>query len=128
MVPPTESLRFVVGELGKCDRNLEEIGGESFWAPTASEFFLKTWLNAFLHVHDLGHIGKLEANLDSFKTALIGRFRCVHIFLYTGTDQELFCTRYYNINMPTAYLLYQEKSEQPSEHPSVKRLRWGHWL
>ena len=28
-------------------------------------------LNAFLQVHDLGHIGKLEANLSSFKTALI---------------------------------------------------------
>ena len=42
----------------------------SFWVPTASEFFFKTWRNAYLHVHDLGHIGKLEANLDSFKTAL----------------------------------------------------------
>ena len=42
----------------------------SFWAPIASEFFFKTLLNAFLHVHDQGHIGKLEANLSSFKTAL----------------------------------------------------------
>ena len=42
----------------------------SFWVPIASEFFLKTWRNAYLHVHDLRHIGKLEANLDSFKTPL----------------------------------------------------------
>ena len=69
MVPPTESLRFVAGELGKCGRNLEEIGAK-FWVPIASEFFFLTWRNAYLHVHDLGHIGKLEANLDSFKTPL----------------------------------------------------------
>ena len=42
----------------------------SFWVPIASEFFLKTWQNAYLHVHDLGHIGKLQANLYSFKTPL----------------------------------------------------------
>ena len=42
----------------------------SFWVAIASEFFFLTWRNAYLHVHDLGHIGKLEANLDSFKTAL----------------------------------------------------------
>ena len=69
MIPPTESLRFVAGELGKSGRNLEQIGAQ-FWVPIASEFFLKTWRNAYLHVHDLGHIGKLEANLDLFKTPL----------------------------------------------------------
>ena len=68
MVPPTESLRFVAGELGKCGRNLEEIGAK-FLGPNRFGAFLKTLLNAFLHAHDLGHIGKLEANLSSFKTA-----------------------------------------------------------
>ena len=61
MVPPTESFRFVAGELGKSGRNLEQIG---------TKFLGPTWRNAYLHVHDLGHIGKLEANLDSFNTAL----------------------------------------------------------
>ena len=43
----------------------------SVWVPIASEFFFKTWRNAYyLHVNDLGHIGKLEAILDSFKTPL----------------------------------------------------------
>ena len=28
VAPPTESLRFVAGELGKCGRNLEEIGAK----------------------------------------------------------------------------------------------------
>ena len=69
MVPPTESLRFVAGELGKCGRNLEEIGAK-FLGPNRFGVFFKTLLNAFLQVHDLGHIGKLEANLSSFKTAL----------------------------------------------------------
>ena len=56
--------------------NLESVAetwkrlAQSFWAPIASKFFWKTLLNAFLQVHDLGHIGKLEANLSSFKTAL----------------------------------------------------------
>ena len=66
MVPPTESLRFVAGELGKCGRNLEEIGAK-FLGPNRFKVFFKTLLNAFLQVHDLGHIGKLEANLSSFK-------------------------------------------------------------
>ena len=65
MVPPTESLHFVAGELGKCGRNLEEIGAK-FLGPNRFKVFLKTLLNAFLQVHDLGHIGKLEANLSSF--------------------------------------------------------------
>ena len=69
MVPPTESLRFVAGELGKSGRNLEQIGAK-FLGPNRFGVFFKTWRNASLHVHDLGHIGKLEANLDSFKTAL----------------------------------------------------------
>ena len=60
MVPPAESLRFVAGELGKSGRNLEQIGAK----------FLGPNRFAYLHVHDLGHIGKLEANLDSFKTPL----------------------------------------------------------
>ena len=45
MVPPTESLRFVAGELGKCGRNLEEIGAKflgpnrfSERLPTCSRF------------------------------------------------------------------------------------------
>ena len=46
----------------------------SFWVPIASELFFLTWRNAYLHVHDLGHIGKLEANLDSFKTPLSTKF------------------------------------------------------
>ena len=56
--------------------NLESVAetwkrlAQSFWAPIASKFFWKTLLNAFPQVHDLGHIGKLEANLSSFKTAL----------------------------------------------------------
>ena len=60
--------------------NLERVAetwnrlAQSFWVRIASEFFIKTWRNAYLHVHDLGHIGKLEANLDSFKTALSTRF------------------------------------------------------
>ena len=68
MVLPTESFGFVAGELGKCGRNLEEIGAK-FLGPNRFGVFFKTWRNAYLHVHDLGHIGKLEANLDSFKTA-----------------------------------------------------------
>ena len=67
MVPPTESLRFVAGELGRDWRKV-------FGPQSLQSFFLKTWLNAFLQVHDLGHIGKLEANLSSFKTALSTRF------------------------------------------------------
>ena len=69
MAPPTESLRFVAGELGKCGINLEEIGAK-FLGPNRVGVFLKAWRDAYLHVHDLGHIGKLEANLDSFKTPL----------------------------------------------------------
>ena len=64
MVPPTESLRFVAGELGKCGRNLEEIGAKFLGPNRFGVFFFN------IHVHDLGHIGKLEANLASFKTAL----------------------------------------------------------
>ena len=63
MVPPTESLRFVAGELGKSGRNLEQIGAK-FLGPNRFGVFF------YLHVHDLGHIGKLEANLYLFKTAL----------------------------------------------------------
>ena len=69
MVPPTESLCFVAGELGKSGRNLEQIGAK-FLGPNRFGVFFLTWRNAYLHVHDLGYIGKLEANLDSFKTAL----------------------------------------------------------
>ena len=69
MVPPTESLRFVAGELGKCGRNLEEIGAK-FLGPNRFKVFLKNIAKRFLQVHDLGHIGKLEANLSSFKAAL----------------------------------------------------------
>ena len=73
VVPPTESLRFVAGELGKSGRNLEQIGAKVL-GPNRFGVFFKTWRNAYLHVHDLGHIGKLEANLDSFKTPLSTRF------------------------------------------------------
>ena len=69
MVPPTESLRFVASELGKCGRNLEEIGAK-FLGPNRFKVFLKNIAKPFLQVHDLGHIGKLEANLSSFKTTL----------------------------------------------------------
>ena len=69
MVPPTESLRFVAGELGKSGRNLDQIGAK-FLGPNRFGVVFKTWRNAYLHVHDLGHIGKLEANLDSFKTPI----------------------------------------------------------
>ena len=70
VVPPTESSRFVAGELGKSGRNLEQIGAK-FLGPNRFGVFLKTWPNAYyLHFHDLGNIGKLEANLDSFKTPL----------------------------------------------------------
>ena len=41
MVPPTESLRFVAGELGKCGRNLEEIGAK-FLGPNRFKVFLKS--------------------------------------------------------------------------------------
>ena len=44
MVPPTESLRFVAGELGKCGRNLEEIGeeiGAKFLGPNRFGVFFK---------------------------------------------------------------------------------------
>ena len=67
MVPPTESSRFVAGELGKSGRKLEQIGAK-FLGPNRFEVFFLTWRNAYLHFHDLGNIGKLEANLDSFKT------------------------------------------------------------
>ena len=40
MVPPTESLRFVAGKLGKCGRNLEEIGAK-FLGPNRFKVFLK---------------------------------------------------------------------------------------
>ena len=40
MVPPTESLRFVAGELGRCGRNLEEIGAK-FLGPNRFKVFLK---------------------------------------------------------------------------------------
>ena len=62
-------LRFVAGELGKSGRNLEQIGAKILGPKRFGVFFL-TWRNAYLHVHDFGHIGKLETNLDSFKTAL----------------------------------------------------------
>ena len=69
MVPPTESLRFVADELGKCGRNLEEIGAKCL-GPNRFGVFLKNIAKRLSTVHDLGHIGKLEANLSSFKTAL----------------------------------------------------------
>ena len=89
MVPPTESLRFVAGELGKSGRNLEHIGAK-FLGPNRFVFFKKTWRNADLHVHDLGHIGKLEASLDSFKTPLITRLiHSLAIGMTTHTRVEL---------------------------------------
>ena len=47
MVPPTESLRFVAGELGKCGRNLEEIGAK-FLGPNPFEVFLKNMAERLL--------------------------------------------------------------------------------
>ena len=73
MVPPTESSRFVAGELGKSGRNLEQIGAK-FLGPNRFGVFFKTWCNDYLHFHDLGNIGKLKANLDSFKTPLRAGF------------------------------------------------------
>ena len=69
MVPLTESLRFVAGNLERVAETWNRLA-PSFWVPIALEFFFLTWRNAYLHVHDLGNIGKLEANLDSFKTPL----------------------------------------------------------
>ena len=41
MVPPTESLRFVAGELGKSDgRNLEQIGAKFLGPNRLGVFFL----------------------------------------------------------------------------------------
>ena len=75
MVPPTESSRFVAGELGKSGRNLEQIGAKCL-GPNRFGVFFKTWRNAYLHFHDLGNIGKLEANMDSFiNFQLVKRFR-----------------------------------------------------
>ena len=47
VVPPTESLRFVAGELGKSGRNLEQIGAK-FLGPNRFGVFFKTWRNAYL--------------------------------------------------------------------------------
>ena len=69
MVPLTESLRFVAGELGKSGKNLEQIGAE-FLGPNRFGVFFKNMAERLPTFHDLGHIGKLEANLDSFKTDL----------------------------------------------------------
>ena len=75
MVPSTESLRFVAGELGKCGRNLEEIGAK-FLGPIRFKVFLKNIAKRLsTSSRDLGHIGKLEANLSSFKTALVDKIR-----------------------------------------------------
>ena len=40
MVLPTESLRFVAGELGKCGRNLEEMGPKFLGPNRLRVFFL----------------------------------------------------------------------------------------
>ena len=40
MVPPTESLRFVAGELGKSGRNLEQIGAKFLGPNRFGVFFL----------------------------------------------------------------------------------------
>ena len=71
MVPPTESLRFVAGELGKSGRNLEQIGAK-FLGPNRFGVFFLNMAERLPTCSHLGHIGKLEANLDSFKTALSG--------------------------------------------------------
>ena len=69
VVPSTEPSRFAAGELGKSRRNLEEIGSK-FLGPNRFGVFLKKWWNAYLDLHDLGNIGKLEANLETFNTPL----------------------------------------------------------
>ena len=40
MIPPTESLRFVAGELGKSGRNLEQIGAKFLGPNRFGVFFL----------------------------------------------------------------------------------------
>ena len=50
-------------------KKLEQIGAK-YLGPNRFGVFFLIWRNAYLHFHDLGNIGKLEANLDSFKTPL----------------------------------------------------------
>ena len=69
MVPPTESLRFVAGKLGKSGRNLEQIGAK-FLGPNRFGVFFLNMAERLPTCSRFRHIGKLEANLDSFKTAL----------------------------------------------------------
>ena len=68
MVPPTEPSRFAAGELGKGGKKLEKIGAK-FLSPNCFGVFFLKWTNAYLHFHDLGKFGNLEANLETFKTA-----------------------------------------------------------
>ena len=68
MVPPTEPSRFVAGELGKCGKNLEEIGVK-FLGTNCFGVFFRKWRNAYLQFHDIGKFGNLEAKLETFKTA-----------------------------------------------------------
>ena len=72
VVPPTE-LTFAAGELRKDGKNLEEIGTK-FLGPNCSGVCFFKWRNAYLHFHGLGKFGNLEANLETFKTALTQAF------------------------------------------------------
>ena len=72
MVPPTESSRFAAGELGKGGKNLEEIGAK-FLVPNCFRVFFN-WRNAYVHLQDFWKFVNLEANLETFKTALRRRF------------------------------------------------------
>ena len=70
VVPPTEPSRFAAGELGKGGKNLEETGAKFLGPNCFRVFFKKSRRNAYVHFHDLGKFGNLEANLETFKTAL----------------------------------------------------------
>ena len=67
MVPPTESLRFVAGELGKCGRNLEEIGAK-FLGPNRFKVFLKNIAKRLSTSSRFRAYWKI--GMSSFKTAL----------------------------------------------------------
>ena len=70
MIPPTESSRFVAVEFVKGSKNLEEIGAK-FLGPNCFRVVVFKWWNAYVHFHGFGKYGHLEANLETFKTALI---------------------------------------------------------
>ena len=65
MLPPTESLLFVAGELGKCGRNLEEIGAK-FLGPNRFGFFFFNMAERLPTYSRIGAYWKIGSEFGQF--------------------------------------------------------------